>query len=279
MRIRSALKSRLREFVVPSYQRRIGDRICRITTDHPGSGTLLYWRPDWKSRLIDHHLTERPGVLIDVGANVGQTLLDYVASSSGAGYIGFEPNPCCADGVTAFIRNNALDDAALVPVGLSDRDHVARLYMRLGTSGADTGATLRRDLRPTRATEEIFVPCFRFDAIEKELLDGRPVSIIKIDVEGAELQTLRGMREYLSTSRTPVVCEVLRRGAGADAETYAQRSEALMALLEAIGYQPFVIHKSDDRREVVDLERIGFFPLEPYSAETAELNDYIFMPA
>ncbi len=165
MRIRSALKSRLRDFVVPTYERRIGGRICRITSDRPGSGSLLHWSPDWKSRLIDRHLAERPGVLIDVGVNVGQTLLDYVASPSGAGYIGFEPNPCCADGVTSFIRNNALDDAALVPVGLSDRDHVVQLYMRRGPSGADSGATLRRDLRPTRETENIFVPCFRFDAI------------------------------------------------------------------------------------------------------------------
>jgi FkbM family methyltransferase len=279
MRIRSALKSRLRDFVVPTHQRRIGDRLYRIATDHPGSGTLLHWRPDWKSRLIDRHLTERPGVLIDVGANVGQTLLDYIASSSGAGYIGFEPNPCCADGVTAFIRNNALEDAALVPVGLSDRDHVARLYMRLGTSGADTGATLRQDLRPTRATETIFVPCFRFDGIAAELLDGRPVSIIKIDVEGAELQTLRGMREYLAAKRVPVICEVLHRAAAADAAAYARRSAMLMALLDEIGYWPFVIHKSADRAEVVDLERIDSFPLDAYSAETAELNDYIFMPA
>jgi FkbM family methyltransferase len=279
MRIRSALKSRLRDYVVPTYQRRVGDRICRIATDHPGSGTLLHWSPDWRSRLIDRHLTERPGVLIDVGANVGQTLLDYIASSSGAGYIGFEPNPCCADGVTAFIRNNALDDAALVPVGLSDKDHVARLYMRLGTTGADTGATLRQDLRPTRPTETIFVPCFRFDAIEAELLDGRPVSIVKIDVEGAELQTLRGMREYLAAARPPVICEVLRRGAAADAKAYAERSAALMAFLDAVEYELFLIHKSSDQREVVDIERIDFFPLDPFSAETAALNDYLFMPA
>jgi FkbM family methyltransferase len=279
MRIRSAFKSRLRDFVVPTYRRRVGDRICRIATDHPGSGILLHWSPDWKTRLIDRHLAERPGVLIDVGANIGQTLLDYLASSSGVGYVGFEPNPCCADGVTAFIRNNALEDAALVPVGLSDHDHVARLYMRRGTTGADTGATLRQDLRPTRATEEIFVPCFRFDGIAAELLEGRPVSIIKVDVEGAELQTLRGMRDYLVASRVPVICEVLRRSASADVTAYADRAASLMALLDEIGYRAFVIHKTANRRDAADLEQIDAFPLEAYSAETAELNDYIFMPA
>jgi FkbM family methyltransferase len=279
MRIRSAVKSRIREFAVPTYQRRVGERICRIATDHPGSEALLRWSPDWKSRLIDRYLTERPGVLIDVGANVGQTLLDYIASSSRAGYIGFEPNPCCADGVTAFIRHNALEDAALVPIGLSDKNYVAQLYMRLGSSGVDRGATLRRNLRPTRATEAIFVPCFRFDAIEQELLDDRPVSVMKIDVEGAELQTLRGMKEYLAAWQPPLICEVLRRGAAADATAYAERAAALMALLDAIGYEPFVIHKNQDQSEVIDMERIDFFPLDPYSAETEALNDYLFMPA
>jgi hypothetical protein len=102
---------------------------------------------------------------------------------------------------------------------------------------------------------------------------------MKIDVEGAELQTLRGMKEYLAVWQPPLICEVLRRGAAADATAYAERAAALMALLDAIGYEPFVIHKNQDQSEVIDMERIDFFPLDPYSAETEALNDYLFMPA
>lgn len=278
MQIADAVKSQLRAFVIPVRQRRIGNQIRRIATDHPGAGLLVHWSPDWKTALIDRYLGERPGVLVDVGANVGQTLLDYIASPHGGGYLGFEPNPCCADGVTSFIRNNELEDAALVPVGLSDRDEVAQLHMRRGTSGADSGATLRQDLRPARGTETIFVPCFRFDGIAAELLKGRPVSVIKIDVEGAELQTLRGMKNYLATERPPVICEVLRRSAAADETAYAERSACLMGLLNSIGYRVSMIRKSADERAVIDLQEIDAFPLDPYSAETEALNDYVFRP-
>ncbi|MDH8239020.1 hypothetical protein QIG13_27750, partial [Klebsiella pneumoniae] len=37
------------------------------------------WRPDWKTQLISQLLTLRRETLIDVGANRGQTLLDYLS--------------------------------------------------------------------------------------------------------------------------------------------------------------------------------------------------------
>jgi hypothetical protein len=113
------------------------------------SSDLLFWAPSWKSQIIDDVLRHSEGIFIDVGANIGETLVDYCASSHGKGYVGFEPNPLCAARTQEIIRSSLLKNCTLVPAALARRGGVIPLYIHSGIN-ADPEATVVENLRPVR---------------------------------------------------------------------------------------------------------------------------------
>ncbi len=84
------------------------------------SPSWLTGRPIGKQKLFSKILTVRRGALVDVGANCGQTLVDYFRSASTTGYVGFEPNYHCVRVINDIITTNACSDCSLIPVALSD---------------------------------------------------------------------------------------------------------------------------------------------------------------
>jgi hypothetical protein len=50
----------------------------------------------WLLRAFEAVVGWKPGAFLDVGMNVGQTLLKYVAAGGGGPYYGFDPNAAAA---------------------------------------------------------------------------------------------------------------------------------------------------------------------------------------
>ena len=69
---------------------------------------------DWLFRRL-----YSPGtILVDVGVNIGQTLIKYVSiAGKECHYVGFEPNPRAASYVDEIIIRNGLTNASIVPAG------------------------------------------------------------------------------------------------------------------------------------------------------------------
>ncbi|WP_119418140.1 FkbM family methyltransferase [Desertibaculum subflavum] len=135
-----------------------------------------------------------PGRLfVDCGANVG--FFSLLAASRGARVIAFEPNPDCA----AAIRRNAdlngyrIDIRA---VGLAAAPGTATLHIERDSNlGAAT-------LRPTGGR----TVSISLDTLDNQLGTEVP-DLLKIDVEGAEVQLLEGARATLSRVKV-VIMEV-----------------------------------------------------------------------
>jgi FkbM family methyltransferase len=260
--------------VRPRFRKSVGKTSVRVVSHAPEARGLVYWTPGWKTALIDRVLASRRGVFLDVGANIGQTLLDYCASQNRHGYLGFEPLVTCADHLHTIIRDNDLADCRVLPAALSDKTSIIKLFRN---SEADSCATVVEGLRPTRRDSAELVSTFRFDEIAPQLLED-PVALVKIDVEGGELGVLRGMAGTLSRQKPWIVCEVLRRDPAADPSVYERRMKALESLLGDLGYSIWNLLKTGDARGVQGLNRIESFPLEPWSPENQEMCDYLFAP-
>jgi FkbM family methyltransferase len=213
---------------------------------------------------------------LDVGANVGQTLLDYQSAPRRAGYLAFEPNPFCVDHLLRVIRTNRLEGCRVIPAGLSDASGIAELLIE-NEFDADPTATMMSELRPGRAYSSRFISCHRLDDLASSLITG-PVSMIKIDVEGAESLALRGMRESITELKPWILCEVLRRDPGEPAQKHAARTAEIMRMLSVCGYEALNILKSGDVKQVVGFQRVTGFPQDPFTQETKEANDYLFVP-
>ena len=256
--------------VLPPLSVSIAGRRLDVSTPAWSARSLSYWQPTWKTQLIGRFLERRQGLFVDVGANIGQTLLDYLSCSSRQGYLGFEPSLEAASNVRRVIEANRLDDCQIVPVGLSSVSGLTRLF---DGGASDQCATMVEGLRPSANTSARTIATLRFDD-----LDVGPIALIKIDVEGAELSVLEGMRETLAGAAVPLLCEILRRDGAAEAKPYEDRVAQLRRLIAEMGLVPYLVRKSADLSSVVALEPVKAFPLDAFAKETRQLNDYLLCP-
>ncbi len=162
----------------------------------------------WMIGLLAALLPQRQGTFIDVGMNVGQTLLAAKAVDRRRAYVGFEPNPQCFAYCERLVRLNALPAVTLVPAAVGTRSQIARLQL-YGDNGTDPAASLVQGFRPGEPVlGEKLVPVFSYAEVAATLgLEG--LGLVKIDVEGAESDVLTAMEPALATDRPWIVIEIL----------------------------------------------------------------------
>lgn len=244
---------------------------------HPGTAQLIYREPDWKADVIGRILSARDGVFVDVGVNIGQTLIDYTEAPRKSGYVGFEPNSRCVEIANDIIKANRLADAVIIPTGLSDESTVVPFFIHSGDA-SDSTASLLQEIQPEVAATTVFVPVYPFDMLHRTVLSSRKIALIKIDVEGGELHVLSGMRATLADAKPWILCEVLHRDMHAKAEDHATRCRALMALITEAGYRVHRLLKSGDDKRTIGIEPVSAFPEVVYGPSNKHQCDYMFTP-
>ena len=239
--------------------------------------TNVFWLPTWKTDVIKRLVSPDDGAFIDVGANVGQTVLDVLSSHPTVQYIGFEPNPACVFYLRTLIKLNEFNNCQLIPVGLSDETKCVPFYLSKDADSSDTRATVLRDLRPGRSLYFNYIPCFRFDDLY-QTIDVKNINFIKIDVEGAELETLIGMKTSLQKFRPNILCEVLLTDKDGDLSATNLRNQKLMALLNQLEFSVIQLIKTEHSPQVVDAKQIEEFSSGYWTQETMDQCDYLFVP-
>lgn len=262
----------------PSFHMRAGRRRLSIPGHSADAARLIRaWSPTWKSDLFRRCLDVRPGAFVDVGTNIGQTLIDFLLiRHADERYVGFEPNPNCAQMVSAIIEDNHITDATVAAVGLSDQNGLLELFVGQGDL-TDKGGTLLRDIRPSKEVQSLRVACYRFDdAVTDMGIDA--IGLIKIDVEGAEMEVLEGMTGTLEQDRPPILCEVLHRNAAADRADYVARNHRLEQFIADRRYCIRRIVRSADESHVEALIETYGFPDKVWTNESLAECDYLLLP-
>ncbi|HEX6559508.1 MAG TPA: FkbM family methyltransferase, partial [Longimicrobiales bacterium] len=212
---------------------------------------------------------------VDIGANMGQTLLDFIACGNERAYVGWEPNATCVYYLQKLIARNQLRECTVVPAAVADYSGVARLY-RQPAVPTDTAATIISGLRPlhTNLTSAV-VAVATFDSAW-QALGGGPIGFVKIDVEGAELQVLRGMQGTMAAERPPILCEIRLAPRGSDLADTAERNRAMKLLLTEQGYSLLRLVKP--KGQLIDVEPVDELPVDYFSEEKREDRDYLIVP-
>jgi FkbM family methyltransferase len=151
-------------------------------------------------------LLRRQNVFFDVGANIGYQALLAAALLEGRGAVhAFEPWPAVFDDLATNAHLNGFRCLTLNRMALSDRDGESPLFVPDGAEW--TTASLVARTSSADGVCEV-VPTIRFDTYCK-LRNIEHVDVLKIDVEGGELQVLRGMGSLLSRWKPEIILEVL----------------------------------------------------------------------
>jgi hypothetical protein len=94
-----------------------------------GFDNLAAYEP-WMDRVVALLLRRKPGAFVDVGANLGQTLLKVKTLAPEVPYVGFEPNPVCCHYLEKLIAINRFRSCTVLPVGLSNTAGLVSLHTR-----------------------------------------------------------------------------------------------------------------------------------------------------
>lgn len=243
-----------------------------------GGGLLVSQLGAWKIQLFALLSELRSGTFVDVGVNLGQTLLEMRLAGLQDRFVGFEPNPSCVPYAERLAHANGITDFMIVPTGLAAESGVCRFYRRDGIGDeSDAAASLIENLRPGRALKAFCVSVHPFDSVRDAAGIDR-VGIIKIDVEGAESQVVAGMRGTLRTDRPIIVCEVLTTDRNASLAESDTRNANLLETLGDADYAVARIDKSPDESALLGFTPIESFPSRYWTPEEAHLCDYVFYP-
>jgi len=125
-----------------------------------------------------------------------------------------------------------------------DRDGLQQLSFP-NNYAASSSATLIEDFRlNTTIHHKTFVPVFRFDSISSEInIDD--IALIKIDVEGAEIEVLEGLRSEIIRYRPLILFEVLPIYESKNT-IRIERQDKLESLLRSLNYKKYRVLKTKD---------------------------------
>ncbi|MBU4377281.1 MAG: FkbM family methyltransferase [Candidatus Omnitrophica bacterium] len=232
--LRSTLSLIPRDAVLPVMQG--PNKGFRLTK---GSGVNGYWLGSYeyqKQKLMAEYIKDGM-VCYDIGAHVGfYTLLFSRFTGKNGMVFSFEPNPINLSHLLKHLEVNKIRNTKIFQCGAWNKSGIKGLS--LNSSESSFAKTDRKELH---------VPVFKID----ELVSGQyimPPDIVKIDVEGAELEVLEGMEEQLRSGR-PIIFVALDS---------IEKREAIFLFLQNLGYRVLNLYK----------EKIGF-------AEIKENNEII----
>ncbi|WP_205446848.1 FkbM family methyltransferase [Candidatus Frankia alpina] len=186
----------------------------------------LRYRPPALAAVFDTILA--PGdCCYDVGANIGIYTLWAAGAVGPDGEVhAFEPVPQTRATLTSLVEQNGLTQVRLSPTAVGAT--IGRIGLRLhpGASGLTHQVS-------DGATPDLTVPVVTLDS---HAARHRPPTLIKIDVEGFELEVLRGAQDLLRTHRPALLLEMLPSHLARRGSSY---QKDLVSLLSAVGYRIF----------------------------------------
>ncbi|MBX3415572.1 MAG: FkbM family methyltransferase [Pirellulales bacterium] len=164
-----------------------------------------------KVHALAHFL--RPGMtLVDAGANIGFFSLVAARCVGPTGRVlAVEPEPLNRARIARNVELNAYANIEIVQVALGDRNGEVTLHL-----ATDHGHHSLLDCSPDRAGSTMLVPMQTLDVLLASRNIGR-VDVLKIDVEGFEVEVLRGVAETIRSNPEIVILMDVHESLGVNA--------------------------------------------------------------
>jgi FkbM family methyltransferase len=182
---------------------RLDGFVFYIDAEESGEG-LLFDSYEPATTFVFKRIVTDGDVVADVGSHWGYfTLLAATLCGETGRVIAFEPHPRNVAILTKNVHANSLGNVDIVPKAVSDREGLANLFLSRASSGnslisVPPGAELSPGQGDQLAVQTVTLDRFFASTCRKPKL-------VKIDVEGAELAALDGMRTLIRETKELVL--------------------------------------------------------------------------
>ncbi len=207
--------------------------------------------------LLESHET-----VLDIGANVG--LYSCLAASRGKHTVCFEPSPRNLNFLYRNLWENRYSDVEVFPLGLAGKSGLGRIYGFGGISSFVPGWAQAHEAHST------LVPVTTLDIAASGRFHGKKL-LIKIDVEGFELDVLAGAAKTLNLNPKPTwLVEILLR----DDVIPGGVSGKFAEVFEVFWKSGYLSRKLDAARALVGPEDVSRWMAS--GAVDGETHDFLF---
>jgi len=160
--------------------------------------TTMTMRED---EIIHHFNTKQGDIVVDVGAHIGKyTLIASKRVGANGKVIAIEAHPGNYEMLNRNIKLNGLTNVTTLNYAVYSKESKVKLFL----PGEKSNHSIYNTLLPSRATDEgkfVEVTADTLDnLLQKNGISNAEVNWLKIDVEGAELEVLKGAHVVLSNS-------------------------------------------------------------------------------
>jgi FkbM family methyltransferase len=167
-----------------------------------GSNNVAFLLAEQKSGFYrrEGHFVRKGDVVLDCGANIG-TFTREALDAGARHVVAIEPGPVQVACLRRnFAREIAEGRVTIYPKGVWDRDDTLSMWVHDAGGAIDSFVLKERQEDGRRAPREIRLPVTTIDKAVREL-GLATVDFIKMDIEGAERNALRGASETLQRHR------------------------------------------------------------------------------
>ncbi len=228
-------------------------------------------RKDWILNLFKMMNFSEEEVLLDVGVNVGQSLVAF-KSCYNNNYYSFVPNANCLYYLKHLVKRNNFNNVKIIPIRLSNENRLVKFYSK---TDSDSAATIVENLKPNFYLEDSasYILVLRFDDLN--VLNEKFIGLLKIDLEGLELEVLQGMKNMLELNKPIILCEILDCHDKSSAGNTQKRANQVMNLLKKLDYVVFKVVTDGVK---VRFEKNQIITLKQWSASgSINSSDYLFV--
>jgi FkbM family methyltransferase len=178
------------------------------------------WEPKIAAILTKY--CKKGTTAIDMGAYIGTHTMSLVDGVGASGkVVTFEPQPWAYKGIKKSLAKNKIKNVKVVNAGLSDKK--GKIKFCSDSSGSSSVCTERSAGRKKWA-EVYDIPIVTLDSYNL-----KRVSIMKVDVEGHELNALMGAKKTIEKCRPVIVLEVWRKR--------TNRFQKIKDFMESVNYK------------------------------------------
>ena len=206
----------------------------------------------YETIILKYFAGTKNGSIIDIGANLGyySVILGKLLKPSDKLYA-FEANPLVMEMLNKnIVINDLQDDIKVFNYALTDlNDQKLSLYLpqRAGSSAASLSK-----LHPQDKNNSIEILTKRLDDVG-QISNLDRISLIKIDVEGAELDVIKGALETIRKNKPVLFIELLRKWS----RIFGYHPNDVLIILQELGYNVFEVNSELTSIESIDESTIS----------------------